>query len=415
MHTFTREMLSSLHWLLHSVTQLCCISTLYFLIVNTVVAVEEESKPKCLLFIGPHKTGSTSLQSFFHKHQDQLEQDGYHWVTVGSTQSKAPGGSVHYPLAVSFQWTFPHFNAHVAALKYDIAKSRAAGKSIILAAEDFSTLTLPQAQVLRKCLKGFRVTVVFVYRAWVAKLISHFNQYAKEQNIQEVTFRDWLFQIMAGSKWHVPDRVHDFWGVLGIYSDVFGQENVKILDYYGMMATGARLDVVIMCEVLGNKICERSQKVHEIRNNPSQPVIWNQFIQLLNEFAFHYRGVKLTLEGERVAVLHEHGVLRNYQWPARPLPLIRSDILYLRQYSLMLDEMIRKTYADNIMYSNRSANAYAISITKLNDIDADRIRTDQRWRDAMAAAIDTTLNSTQLVTEAAAPNHKQGALWVAAL
>lgn len=352
--------------------------------------------PKCLLFIGPHKTGTTTLQAFFDQNQGLLEEAGYHWVNTGDVKPAAGGYSLHYPLAVTYQWPFGYFDAHVKALKADIARCRQEKRNIILSAEDFSTVNDEQIGALQQTLEGFEVTVVFVYRAWVTKVLSHYNQYAKEQNIQEVSFRDWLFQVMAGTKWHVPDRVNDFSGMLRTYTAAFGVDRLVVLDYYGMLAQRERADLAVMCGIatpINRKVCDEVRsRVQEGRYNPSQPILWNQFAALLSEFAFHYRRVTLSGDGRRLALFNKRGVLR--QLVKQKLPLVQSDVLYLKQYSLWVDDYLRATYAANFRYGNRTANERAVGAAQLVELNTDLIRTSRAWRAVLVNMVDATLNAT---------------------
>ena len=94
----------------------------------------------CVIHVGPHKTGSTTLQWFLAKHKDDLAKDGYATiVTLGGKAAKA-----HSPLAncakLSYTRRCPTENSRKKvfnAFHSFVDDAAARGSIFILSSEDF--------------------------------------------------------------------------------------------------------------------------------------------------------------------------------------------------------------------------------------------------------------------------------------
>ena len=54
--------------------------------MNTAILLPEGSR---LLHIGPHKTGTTTVQAAFHQNREELRQQGIHYAGSGSQPMSA--------------------------------------------------------------------------------------------------------------------------------------------------------------------------------------------------------------------------------------------------------------------------------------------------------------------------------------
>mmetsp|Transcript_26127 Transcript_26127/g.57860 ORF Transcript_26127/g.57860 Transcript_26127/m.57860 type:complete len:147 (+) Transcript_26127:135-575(+) len=121
----------------------------------------KDPKPKATLHIGPHKTGTTSVQHM-------LEVAMKHGGMNENTYWLAHGKVVQFSRNVSL-------SAETAKMARILAKSLKRGRNVLLSTENFAFMRPKSILRLKDMLQGFDVTVLAVYREYISHLISfHF-------------------------------------------------------------------------------------------------------------------------------------------------------------------------------------------------------------------------------------------------
>jgi hypothetical protein len=153
----------------------------------------EKQKPTAILHIGPHKTATTTIQTFMKNYQTEMYNDGYEfpgdWTDPLTT-------SINMERLVNcFQ--FPEFRTpnDCDTQQYDdIAKIAERGSNMILTAETFAYHFTDVSKV-REAVSpwGDNVVVVAYYRRFFEWLISYYNMEMRYKPVPErLPLADWL-------------------------------------------------------------------------------------------------------------------------------------------------------------------------------------------------------------------------------
>jgi len=121
------------------------------------------------LHIGPHKTGSTSLQQYLHHNRAVLARQGFLYPRSGCLDGRRYGQH-DFARSIAGRGSFD-----VARLQEEIEAS--GNDKILLSSEEFSLVRDPGTIV--RCFDGFDVKAVIYCRRQDELLLSHFNQRVK--------------------------------------------------------------------------------------------------------------------------------------------------------------------------------------------------------------------------------------------
>lgn len=130
--------------------------------------------PHAIIHIGPHKAASTHIQSELSSLHKQMANANYYWPTQ---KNGAPAGIKDIAnFAFAVKGFLKDSTLELATMSNFLKDSLARNRSIILSTEEFDDMNKTEVTTLRDHLKGFNVTIVFVYRDFLAQLISlHFE------------------------------------------------------------------------------------------------------------------------------------------------------------------------------------------------------------------------------------------------
>jgi hypothetical protein len=245
----------------------------------------QQPRPLAILHIGPHKTGSTTLQTFTKKFVKELSQDGYEmpWVEiVGGWESQVQ-------LATCFLKKQPPTAALVRPVPYpcdprlvDAArKISERNRGILISSE---ALDRPDVNMtlLRDFLTPWDVTVVYVYRRFYSWMQSYHNQVGKTVQVLKAllanrtdylhgNINDLFYQEFTNhSTAEYVDRFTAAWK----YQRVF--HNLVVLNMHGK-----NTDLVqdFFCKAIphAQNTCEAVKKYRDqrmVHYNPSQLLIY---------------------------------------------------------------------------------------------------------------------------------------------
>jgi len=260
-----------------------------------------------ILHIGPHKTGSTSIQCTLTHYQNILKEDSYFYIGKKPAEARCPGvklneNAVDHDLAVAFQRNMKKLSKkkHLsnvidkfsASLDYHFRK----GENVIISIEEFATMSDSGSwQLLFNDLKRWDVRVVITYRHYFEWLLSAYNSMHKPLPRRKNTMK-WPNDRNQGG-FYIPTFAAYFDKVLegdSVSSDgVYFRESRPIVDTFVTPARAVReakkyfsnVDVMNMKDgdVVENFICSipgadrscseihQSQKLFDVAN-PSVPL-----------------------------------------------------------------------------------------------------------------------------------------------
>jgi hypothetical protein len=164
------------------------------------------------LHVGPHKTGTTSIQKFLLDNQDTLFKTG-----------------LIYPKR--FQQIFGHHKFRElldkkALSREDLSFFNDTEQDFLLSSEDLISLGKDKFEYLRYALESKKIVVIYAWRRASFKLYSIWQETVKHGSTE--SFFSYYHNHLARpaqSQMLSPDLK------LGMFSHVFGKDNVKVLDY----------------------------------------------------------------------------------------------------------------------------------------------------------------------------------------
>ena len=234
------------------------------------VSLRKAFVPRAVVHIGPHKTGSSSIQEAMCRNEEFLRAHG--WVLpicrhCGPCSAKV---FVHIPSeirpeSVSNSRRTP--GCDLPCTRDAILAQQNA--SIFLSSEELDKLHVAGVQVLAGLLANFSVTVVAFQRDKLATVASIYTEISKG-SLDPNSFFDYIFrrgerQRGDGEKLD-PGLYLD--RVLATYSEVFGQENVVVVSYDGLRDKGIQPFQFIVREVLGITDVTEQQPSHNVNQGP---------------------------------------------------------------------------------------------------------------------------------------------------
>lgn len=247
-----------------------------------------------------------------------------------------------------------------------INKSRRMNHDIIYSCESLSTLDHDGILRLRDAFDGFDIRIVFVYRESLSRVKSMFNQMVKKYRHYHVS--EYVFQHLINT------GDEELLGVLNKYSDVFGRDNISVLDMYGAIAAGKDIADVFLCEIVQVSYCEidgenGKSKLPAInidrKSNPSCDWMAVLVVEEIIVYASMYWGC----EGQRIhhMIIHQQMVSSlRAALPEHP-PTISTtsatntassiSLSALVEAAEEIDKRLRIQYSNRILYGDSSANA----------------------------------------------------------
>lgn len=201
--------------------------------MTTVTTVTPRPRPRLILHIGSHKTGSTALQGYLARNRAALRRAGVFYPRP----EQAPGllGSVHRDLrdaarAEAFAGRAGPVPAALgsfdALLDRYIARIRAQRAPVtILSCESWGTFHNIHAPRLTRLSDSFDVSVVCFIRRTDHYLESFYRQRIQSQERADVG----KFNQFAG--WWLPTRAARWAQVLGWWADAFGAHAVTAVPF----------------------------------------------------------------------------------------------------------------------------------------------------------------------------------------
>jgi hypothetical protein len=321
--------------------------------------------------IGPHKTGSTHIQTFITEHFEQLKAENLHWPDH-SNQPYGIKGYVGFAKYLREGGT-PE-PAICGLIRKFLQESLAQNHNIILSQEEFDGIGVEGAKRLQHELQGFDTKIVFVYREWMSHVISNYFQLNRHFSKVSIPFSTFLMRSMDRQ---LPAIVQATNIVNGFVS-VFGAENVTVIDLAGVVAANVPIEKVVLCEIAGALCTTPEVFVPGARDNEREDILpivlfslFRSHLELRNDGRCHFcagpdRGGEYFVEQYR----------NNFV----PLPTISSHMRMLVPYAKGLDAEFRAAHGGGMLYANLTASLQEIEHgIKVTELDVDAFLTAPHW------------------------------------
>ncbi len=303
---------------------------------------------RIVLHIGPHKTGTTYIQTRLHENREALRSVGVDYCSAG-----LDAGFAHHKVADVAR---SGDEAALAALLEPLAASDA--ELLILSSENFDLLRAPGVRRLQTALPAARaVSVVYFLRDATELLLSSWQEHVKHGGV--LGFHEYANPHLTApfaSPLLNPCRVLDG------YRSAFGAEAIRVVDYDAARAVGDIFDAfAIACDAPG-----LTRFGTPLRANITMELWFAEFMRALNAAAqeagvLRYANVRQTLLRLRKSDAGMQVLLaeaqRRISACMRPFSLRGSEVERSARRALSAYPRIALPDADNVEKSFRERGA----------------------------------------------------------
>lgn len=183
------------------------LAILFWQLIYLAVSYSGDVKPQILLYIGPHKSASSSIEAFFLLHQNRLSKSyNYHWPScfqdkdagVGKATSHFADAMVHgKQTEITFQF------------KNYMKTARLANQNVIVASENFDAMKLDDVFKLKtEYFEGYDVKVILSYRERVSAILSMYVTNINFFHFSIETFEEYLFRHFNSMERNVGEFIY---------------------------------------------------------------------------------------------------------------------------------------------------------------------------------------------------------------
>lgn len=178
--------------------------------------------PRYLIHVGPHKTGTTYLQTVFAMLHETLAARGVLYPDIW----RQGGGHANLPRNIRDE--SPDLPGEFAALE--------AGRhnTVLISAEGLSDLSVDHVKQLRALLRDSPAQIVFYIRRWSELIPSAWREQIKHGHVE--TLPEYVLRVLRKpSRTAMSANLHQH---INNYITVFGEESVKLVSYNNVLEGG---------------------------------------------------------------------------------------------------------------------------------------------------------------------------------
>ena len=339
-------------------------------VLTTLFSIPSQSMPQVLLHIGPHKAASSHIQESLFKIASLLGDHNYFWPPH-SVNSKSVQ---NYARAIrNDRVNAANHETELTVMRKFIDECRQLNRSIILSTEEFDDLRPEHISVLRNDLRGFNVTVVFVYRELLSQLVSlHFEENRFEHDFVQFSssFSNYFFSIMD----NMPRAIQPV-QILSDFAAQFGGDHILAIDLVGTIAARKDIAHVVLCEILG-VLCDRPELIRRERSNSGYDLVPSQVFSIYKKHV----GLEKCSFCANTNAENQHFAKRYSEFAkTNKFPILESNLTMLRPYVMQVDAVFRAKFGHVLMYSNATANARSVTKARIMELDFGKFVAEPKW------------------------------------
>jgi hypothetical protein len=323
---------------------------------------------KIYVHIGTHKTGSTHIQTFLEANWENLEKEN---ICIPSSIHSAKNFA---PLAALFKdldeipENTPEFT--------EIQKCLQKKMNIVISTENFSALKKEKVVMLKNWLEKasqgheVEVKIILYYREWLNYMYSFYFEIQKKYRSGVTTFSEFFAMN------NVTAEHFSYEAKAEKYVNVFGEENMIIVDYYGVEAAQKDVAYVFVCEILG-VYCNKANELHTGKagkENPHFNMVYLHYMYLLEIYLNTHFMRRCVLDTNflywEVAGLSK----RKIEFPTKV-----SHFDFYRDFAIENDKMFQEKYKKRFLYGNHEVNVLRINDFHVDELDVIAFYRDPKW------------------------------------
>jgi hypothetical protein len=326
------------------------------------------------LHIGPHKTGSSHLQHFLSANQKELATKGYCWPILPDVgpRMRMTGKSLS-----RISSDIIETKQISSIVMKEINNCLVNNDTMILSAEDLSTFHSDQVQLLKSFLpEDNKIKIVIFFREFLSRVYSTFAEVTKKNGGKTTSFGQFLFRTFDTIS-HMNQI--DTSALVTRWGNVFGGENIIVVDYDGVNAAGKDLAYVFVCEIM-KTMCGDDQNEGgiwggQVAHENEKPNIL--FLHLVYLVRFYVQTQGFSICSFDYPFITE--TLKLYEARRLTPPLLQSHLKVLQFFSKNMDSQFRYYHSSKILYSNETAAMKVLEGFTAEEVDEFSFYNDPNW------------------------------------
>lgn len=233
---------------------------------------------KCLLHVGPHKTGTTTLQTALYRHADLLSKDGWHQPSKDRFSQECQGPKQFGCISFFLQQDQPNVTAPVwQSFQAWIRKRVRRNESIVLSSEELDRQSVNRS-LLASVLAPFKTTVVVGYRIFFDWLLSLYRQTGNREHYIAGGVLVAADKNMTLSRWLTPSIISGYDSTFNdrYFTDDLIRAYARHFDDIRVLPLSSATVTTLVCAFMGaHRTCasliEKPAEVMNVRVRPPSP------------------------------------------------------------------------------------------------------------------------------------------------
>jgi hypothetical protein len=337
------------------------------------------AKPRLVLHIGPHKTGTTAIQDVLEYGTDVLNSTNWRlidfrkYIDVSKEYDHfSYNNRERRTIILSFGDFLAESLKDPALLSKAFSsladEAEANNHHYVMCHEEIHTISHYHPKymsLLAEAISRFEVTIVYTYRESQSLSISRYNARA----MRRMNFES-LISYMENTP--APPEALE-------WKPHF--ENVVVMDYYGILAASQRIERVFFCEILDIKgFCDYDFTQYGIANSAASKELKNKLGGVQRAFLEYAADQCQKLPPNAYTLMYAETIEKAYQKANSPAIPVKTSTptqdSKKRSYEVMIDTFDQY---GSMKYKNITANIDALNKASTYDVDGPAILHDETF------------------------------------
>jgi hypothetical protein len=322
---------------------------------------------KIFVHIGPHKTGSTHIQTYLEENWQNLEKEN---ICIPSSVHSAK----NFALLADSIACYPAEKIPELPEFKEIQNCLQKNMNVVISTENFSGLETDKVVALKNWLEKasqgheVEVKIVFYYREWLSFMYSVYFEIQKQfQDTGVTTFSEFFtMNNVTADKFSNEFKAQNF-------AQIFGEENLVVVDYYGVEAAKKDVAYVFVCEILG-VYCNKAAELNNgkaSQENPHFNMVYLHYMYLLEIYLNTHFMRRCVFDTNSLYWEVAELCTRKIEFPTKV-----SHFDFYRDLAIEKDKNFREKYEKSFLYGN-----HAINVQKINDFQVEELNVIAFYRD----------------------------------
>jgi hypothetical protein len=328
------------------------------------------SKPlKIYLHIGTLKTGSTHIQSYIETNWQNLEKEN---ICIPSSTHSAKNFA---PLVTQLEYFAVDKLLELPEFK-EIQKCLQKKMNVFISSENFSILKTDKVLALKtwleKATQGHEVEVkvILYYREWLNFIYSFYFELQKKYSTGVTTFSEHFAMN------NVTEETNSYEFKAQNYIKAFGEENLIIVDYYGVEAAKKDIAYVFVCEIMG-VYCRKTAALNTGKAGHENSHLDLVYMHYFSLWDMYLNSHFMRRCSQDTSFLYWEINALSYRKIKFPSKVSYFD--FYRPFSIEKDKQFHEKYQKNFLYGNHAANVQKIHDFHVDEMDVIAFYRDPKW------------------------------------